>query len=196
MAKDNISYEVENDKEFRAKLKWAAEQVGNLRTPLKLISGDFYKSEQAIFNLKGRGQYPDLSKKPFRAFWKNVRGFAALYKGGYKEYKKANYGFDYPILKRTGKLMRSVTAPDRKGSINIITRTTLIIGTSVTSKDGYPYPAVHQFGSKNVPMRKFLFIGPEGQVKHVGRTKGRMERWEKILDLYVSKKLRVLGKVS
>ena len=39
-----------------------------------------------------------------------------------------------------------------------------IVGVNAVSKKGYPYPAVHQFGSKRVPARPFLPIDADGDM--------------------------------
>jgi len=175
------SYSIENDLEFKQKIDEALKKGANLKIPFKLIAADFYKSEKAIFQMGSRGQYPDLSTKPFRAFWRNKRGYAALYKGGYKEYKKVHYGFTYPILKAGGRLMESVTNPSHKDAILKIASTYMIIGTSV------PYARYHQTGTKKMPMRKILFIGPEAGAQ---RDAGRLKRWVGYIDNHIKETLR------
>ena len=169
-----VSYEVENDKEFQAAINKAIKQIGSLKTPFKLISRDFYKS-QTMFDLnrKSAGSYPDFKTEDSR------------------EQKENAVGFQYPLLVRTGKLMRSMTRPDGEGSINKITHTEVIIGTEVKNKKGYLYPAVHQYGSKHVPMRKFLFIGPEAKRYATSRQMGRLKRWLGYIEAHVSKKLEI-----
>jgi len=164
------SYVIKNDLEFKARVREASRAVGDLRVPFLAISKDFYKSEKAIFNLKSRGKYPDI--KPAT---KNV--------------KFRDFGFRYPILKRTGDLEKSVTSPDAKGSIRIITKNTLVIGTSI------PYGIHHQFGAPdaNIPMRKFLFIGPEAPRFALNDQIGRPRRWARILKDFVVKKMKQQG---
>lgn len=168
-----VSYEIENDREFQSAIDKAIKQIGSLKAPFKQISNDFYRSEKAIFRLKSQGQYPDFKNEESR------------------QSKERAVGFDYPLLKRTGRLMRSVTEPDEEGSINEITDLSLTIGTNIKNKKGYMYPAVHQFGSKHVPMRKFLFIGAEGNVKNVPRDTGRLKRWMGYINSHVNKKLGI-----
>ncbi len=169
------SYSVDNDRLFRNKLEQVRAQVDNLTIPLTLISKDFYKSQMAIFLLKSAGQYPDFKSEKSR------------------QQKKKAVGFDYPLLKRSGALMRSETDPKDKNAINeIINGTTLIIGTRVE------YGIYHQsdLPRKKLPLRKHLFIGPESIRYAVGEQKGRLERWVDILDGFLSQKLQQLGKVS
>lgn len=165
------SYSVDNDKKFNRALKEAASLVKNLRPALMDIARDFYKSERAIFNLKGPGQYPPISER-------------------YGEKKKDEVGFVYPLLLRTGILMDSVTGPDNFGSIfKIVNNNTLIIGTSI------PYGVTHQYGdpSRNIPERKFLFIGPEASRYAVGETQGRLQRWLQILENHIDAATEEIG---
>lgn len=158
------SYIVDNDYKFRASLNRAARLVGDLTIPLILISKDFYKSQQAIFGLKGPGLYPDLSPR-------------------YKKVKQKAVGFVYPILKRSGRLAESTTNPTAPDAINeIVNKNTLIIGTRV------PYGVYHQSDAprKRIPLRKFLFIGPEAPRFANTDQKGRLERWQNILQGYVN----------
>lgn len=183
------SYEIQNDKEFARALSKAARQVSNLETPLRQIAADFRKSRKAIFGLKGPGQYPDLSTKPFRSWWEDKdSGLNKLWPGGYKEYKEAKFGFAYPILKQTGRLEKSLTersSPDHIERINI---DEMEIGTAVE------YGVYHQSDAprRKIPLRKFLFIGPEAVKFAIGEPlKGFPQRAIRTLEVYV---LRQTGK--
>lgn len=161
------SYEIKNDVLFERALERAASVTTDLTLPLTQIAQDFYKSEKAIFKLKGPGQYPDI--KPAT---KNV--------------KFRDFGFRYPILKRTGRLEKSVTTPSSPDSIfRIVKKRTLFLGTSV------PYGVFHQSDDPRtiIPLRKFLFIGPEAKKFARGPTAGRPGRWLNILNQHVLKKL-------
>lgn len=168
MAEEFTSYSIENDAKFRAGLKAAAAAVGDLTIPLTLISKDFYRSEKAIFKLKGPGQYDDLKEKTKDD--KRRKGFSV-----------------YPILKRTGRLEGSLTNPTHPEAYNqILNKTILVIGTDV------PYGVYHQSDRprKKIPLRKFLFIGPESKFA-TSDQKGRLERWMNILQGYVMQRLKV-----
>jgi len=167
------SYSVKNDREFKSTVRKALAQVGDLRVPFQSIQRDFYKSEKAIFSLKGPGQYPDLAPST-------------------KNEKFRDFGFRYPILKRTGRLERSVTSANSPDSISFVGKKTLIIGTSV------PYGIFHQSDEprKKIPLRKFLFIGPEAKKFATSQQVGRARRWTRIIDEYVSKQLEQLGRVN
>lgn len=175
MADKVVSYSADNDQKFRDALIEAQKTVGDLTVPLTLIAKDFFKSEVAIWALKGPGQYPDLSQRTLDQRHRDKQPI-------------------YPILKRSGALEKSMTDPTDPNAISeIVNGESLFIGTRVKSKKGYPYPAVHQFGSKNVPMRKFLFIGPEAPQFATSEQMGRLDRWLNILNSYVDQKLSLIG---
>jgi hypothetical protein len=168
-----VSYSVDNDRRFRDTLRRAAEQVGDLRLPLSLIAKDFYKS-QTMFRLKGRGQYEDLAEST-------------------KDQKRRLGISVYPILKRTGTLEEAAATPTGRGAINrIIRKDTLEIGVSEST---VPYAEFHQDG-RGVPMRKFLFIGPEAPAFASSDQSGRPNRWINILNAYVLEKAAAVGRVA
>lgn len=160
------SYIVDNDRLFQDALNRARAVTDDLRIPLTLISKDFYKSEKAIFQLGGPGKYKDLADSTKR--------------------QKEKAGFPiYPILKRKGRLAGSVTDPGHADAINrILNKTTLIIGTKV------PYGVFHQSDKprKKIPLRKFLFIGPEAPRFATSDQMGRTERWLNIMNEFVLQK--------
>ena len=159
----------------------AAKIVGNLETPLRQIGADFRKSRKAIFALQSAGQYPDLSSRPLNAFWERdpkLRRIAL--RGGSKAYKYAKVGFAYPILKQTGRLEESLTNAGHPENISNINIDEAEFGTKV------PYGIYHQEGTKKIPVRKFLFIGPEAPRFAKGDAlKGFPERALKTLETYV-----------
>lgn len=174
MAQGFTSYIVDNDRRFRNAIQRAADATGDLRIPFGLISADFYRSEQAIFVLKSPGQYPD---------------YVGGEKSKYAKAKEKKYGFRYPLLVRTGSLSASVLGPANKGSINTVGPTTLLIGTSI------PYGIYHQSDQprSKIPLRKFLFIGPEAPTFASSDQAGRPERWMNILNDYTLKVAKASG---
>lgn len=181
------SYSIENDEKFQSALERAAKAAGDLTTPLNQIGADFRKSRKAIFALRSAGQYPDLSTKPFRAWWEKDESLRRFYPGGYKEYKQAKFGFAYPILKQTGRLEKSLTQKSHPENISNVNIDEAEFGTSV------PYGVYHQSDSprSKIPLRKFLFIGPEAPRFAKGDAlKGFPERSLNTLNSYV---LRTLG---
>lgn len=162
MSEPFTSYSVDNDKRFRNALKSASESIGDFRIPFGQILRDFYKSEQAIFKLKGPGLYP-----PF----KGKQGPDG--KTGYQRKKLKKYGFDYPLLVASGRLAASLLGPSNPGSVAVITKLSLIFGTSVE------YLVYHQsdLPRSKIPQRKALFIGPEASRFATSDQIGRLQRW-------------------
>lgn len=167
------SYVVDNDRRFRDAIKRASAVVDDLRIPFGLILADFYRSEQAIFALKSAGQFPEISPK-------------------YAKAKQKAVGFIYPLLVRTGKLSASVLGPNNPGSIANVAPLSLIFGTSITSSKGVFYPVFHQSDEprKKIPLRKFLFIGPEASQFATSDQMGRTERWLNIMNDFVLKRMK------
>jgi hypothetical protein len=163
MSGEIISYNVDNDKTFHRAIVRAKSVTDDLRIPLTLIAKDFYKSEKAIFLLKGPGQYPDLAQSTIDK----------------KEKAKVPI---YPILMgpgtSRGRLAGSLTEPTHPDAVNqIVNKRTLVIGTTV------PYVIYHQSDKPRtkIPLRKVLFIGPESQFANSDQ-QGRVGRWMNILN--------------
>lgn len=157
------SYSVDNDNKFRDALKRASAVSQDFRVPFGLILKDFYKSEQAIFKLKGPGLY-----EPFRGPKNPKTGHTR-----YQDDKIKKVGFDYPLLVRSGALAASLLGPSNPGSISNVTPLSLTFGTSI------PYGIYHQSDDprSKIPLRKFLFIGPEAPSFATSEQMGRAERW-------------------
>lgn len=185
------SYSVDNDRRFASAIARAKLETSDLRIPLNFISKDFFRSNKAIFNLKGPGQYP-----PLGGFKANqlVPGAPYTYRQRAEARKKKRYGFAYPLLKATGALERSMTVPTDPNAISeIVNKAMLVVGTRL------PYGVYHQSDSprKKLPLRKFLFIGPES--KEFAQNKdlsGRAERWLNTINSYILKKLELVGDVK
>lgn len=182
-----ISYSVKADKAFQGVLERAFRAVDDLRPAFNLIAKDFYRSEKAIFKLKTAGQYPDFQGPRIKDTWKDPgRPEARTRDGGktaYQYYKLKKFGFEYPLLKATGALEDSVTGSSSPDSILIIDKKVLAIGTSL------PYGIAHQEGLGNMPLRKFLFIGPESAFASNKEFSGRLQRWNNIINSYILRKL-------
>jgi phage gpG-like protein len=171
MAESFTSYSIENDQKFKTMLKNASDVSTDLRVPFGLILMDFYKSERAIFQLKGPGQYPDFKNGGARS--------------KYAEMKQKKVGFKYPLLYSSGSLAASLTGPNNKGSISFIGKASMYFGTSI------PYAIYHQSDKvrSKIPLRKFLFIGPEAKQFATNEQMGRLQRWLAILNDHIAKKL-------
>ena len=179
MSESFTSYSVDNDKRFRNALKKASEVTQDLRVPFGLILSDFYKSQQAIWKLKGPGKYP-----PFKGPKDPKTG-----KTKYQAQKIKKVGFDYPLLVRTGALAASLSGPNNKGSVSKITNLSLIFGSSIS------YGIFHQSDEprKKIPLRKFLFIGPEAPRFASSDQIGRLERWTGYIDDHIARVNRKAG---
>lgn len=179
MAEPFTSYLVDNDRKFRDAIKRASETSTDLRIPFGLILADFYKSQQAIWKLKGPGLYP-----PFKGKKDPKTGMTR-----YQAAKKRKYGFDYPLLVRTGALAASLSGPNNKGSISKITPLSLVFGTSIE------YGIYHQSDKprSKIPLRKFLFIGPEAPRFANSDQQGRLERWNGYLEDHIQRSIRKAG---
>lgn len=179
MAESFTSYTVDNDRRFRNALEKASEVSQDLRVPFGLILRDFYKSEQAIFKLKGPGKYP-----PFKGEINPKTGMTT-----YQAQKKKKVGFDYPLLVRTGPLSASLLGPNNKGSISKITKLSLVFGT------GIDYGIYHQSDEprSKILLRKFLFIGPEAPRFATSEQMGRLKRWLQIMGDHIGAQIRKQG---
>lgn len=164
------SYSLLNDQIFAAAVKKAGEEIKDLTIPFGFILKDFYRSEAAIFALKSEGAYPAISD-------------------AYGARKQKLKGFKYPLLFFSGKLAASVLGPSAEGSVAIITPGSMIFGTNVKSDKGANYPLMHQLGGSKLPMRKFLFIGPESTTANDDQ-KGRLQRWLGYVNDYVQARAR------
>lgn len=156
------SYEIKNDREFRAAVDDAIKKVGDLRAAFMLIANDWFKSNRAQFQLKGSGLYPPLDPV-------------------YAARKARMFGGNKPILVLTGRLRDSVTKKSHPDAVLKIGKDFLIMGTTV------PYGIYHQSDRprSKIPLRKFLFIGPESPQAARSIRTGRLERFLSILEAEV-----------
>lgn len=170
MAESFTSYSVDNDKRFRNALAEVSKVSTDLRLPFGLISKDFYKSQQSIFKLSGPGKYPPISEK-------------------YGDQKQKLVGFRYPLLVRSGALAASLLGPNNKGSVSQITNLSLTIGTMIK------YGIYHQSdaGRSKIPLRKFLFIGPEAPRFATSEQQGRLERWLGYISDHIARETKKAG---
>ncbi len=195
MAEVFTSYVVDNDRTFRDALKRAQDVTSDLRLPFALILADFYRSQKAIFSLKGPGLYPPFKNSVGHKEAKSKGKNQSYETDAYSPYQRAKIkavGFDYPLLVRTGALAASLLSANARGSVAIIGPTELTIGTTI------PYGIFHQSDAprKKIPLRKFLFIGPEAPQFASSEQAGRPERWMNILNDYTLKKMKQVGPFS
>lgn len=185
-----VEFKVESE-EMNKAFKEAMVKVGDLRPALIQIGREFYKANKAIFKLKSAGKYPDFSGPKIANTWKNQGRPEARIRNGnytaYQWYKEKTTGFarGYPLLKFTGRLEQSITNPASGETIQTITKKSIVIGTSV------PYAGYHQTGTKNLPMRQFLFIDPSTTAWADSQIFSRRNKaWLEAIDSYVR---RVVG---
>lgn len=180
------SYELVNDERVASALRRAASVSNDLKIPFSMIAKDFQKSRKAIFALQSAGEYPDLSTRPFFAWWEKDEDLRRQFDGGYKEYKRAKFGFSYPILKQTGRLEKSVTDPGHPENVTRIGPIEMELGTRV------PYAVYHQSDAprSRIPLRKFLFIGPESRKYANTEISGFPERALNTLNSFVLRTLK------
>lgn len=173
MAESFTSYEVDNDNRFKNALKDASLIVSDFRLAFGLILQDFYKSQQAIFKLKGPGKYP-----PFKGPKDLETG-----RTRYQSEKIKAVGFDYPLLVRSGKLAASLLGPNNTGSVSQITKLSLVFGSSIK------YGIYHQSDAprSKIPLRKFVFIGPEAPQFATDEQSGRLQRWVGYINDHVAR---------
>jgi phage gpG-like protein len=177
------SYVVDNDKRFEQAIQRSLVAVDDLSIPFRKIAQDFYRSEKAIFQLQGPGQYPDIGGFNRNEVLPNGR---RRWQEAMRR-KHARVGFVYPLLKASGLLEKSVTSSGSRYSILDINKTNMAIGTRV------PYGVYHQSDGprKKLPQRKFLFIGPEAPQFATSDQMGRAERWLNYINDFVLAKLGV-----
>lgn len=183
MGESFTSYVVDNDKRFRDAISKASLVVQDFRVPFGLILSDFYKSEQAIWALTGPGLYPPFkhsdavmrttTNKKTGKTTTRYEGTAGGGESPYQHWKIKKYGFDYPLLIRTGSLQKSLSGPNNPGSISSVTKLSMAFGTSIA------YGIYHQSDEprSKIPLRKFLFIGPEAPQFATSDQQGRLNRW-------------------
>lgn len=157
-----IQFAFDPNSELQKKMDEIYKATGDLTIPLKLIAREWFKGNKSMFALRGPGRFADLSKK-------------------YKKKKLREYGFVYPILMASGRLMASITDPPGDESINRIEadKATLTLGTKV------PYGVYHQSNLPRtiMPYRPFLLVGVE-QIAPQDIKNNRVKAWMTTLDTY------------
>lgn len=97
------------------------------------------------------------------------QGFDARRDPSGNKWRPRKGSYAHPMLEKTGAMRRSIYA--RAG------RSEVRFGASARSRKGYPYPEVHQYGSKRVAQRQFL---PEGELPRGYVTKLSAALWRKV----------------
>ncbi len=169
-----ITYKVDPGQVLQKALEKALEQVHDLTPAFNLITIDWFRSNAAIFTLKGPGKYIDLAPD------------SGMSKYDYKKAKLKAVGFIYPILKRTGVLESSITDPTDSNSVHLILNgNTLILGTKV------PYAHFLQDGTKHMPPRPVIFTN--GEQSSPSDQYNRSGAWKQIIQNYVKQVTAKVG---
>ena len=138
-----VDWDKKSYRRFQRALKESSREVEDLRIPLEEVALRFMRSRQFIFKLKGPGQYRDLSP------------LYKLFKTEFKKTEGIGPPGEYPILRLTGALEKSITRPGGQ-NIKTVERKSLTLGTRIDYADNI------QKG-KGQPARPFLFWGPESK---------------------------------
>jgi hypothetical protein len=174
------SYIVSNDKDIVAALSRLEKTVSDFRIPFGMMANEFYKTNKKIFQLKSKGLYRDFGGfDPLREVgFFNGKPETARSKA--KRLKKAQVGFVYPLLFRTGRLASSLLNRSDPEAVYKLDKKNLILGT------GVPYALYHQTGTPKLPQRKVVFIdgGPYEQSRGANIS-GRRETWLNIINQYI-----------
>lgn len=158
MAPINAQYKV-NQEELKQAADRVKNKVSDLTIPLTSIAQRWYKNNRAIFQLKSKGKYEDLSEP-------------------YKQHKLKEWGFVYPILMASGALALSLTQRGGYGGINFIAnKNTLYLGTAIS------YAQHLQYGTKYMPSRPPVLIaaGRPGAAEELKE----INIWQGIINNYI-----------
>lgn len=183
-----VEVKVETVKVLRS-LQEAQKTVGDLRPAFISITKSWLQANKGTFRLKSAGRFPDYVGLKVKQTWKNPGIPEARTRDGdltaYQNYKKKKVGFVYPMLKFSGRLEKSITDASSPDFINVITPKSLTLGSSV------PYGAFAEYGTKKMPMRKFLFIDPTNV--NADADAAFEGRYRKIMEDFVSRSLGKAG---
>jgi len=141
-------------------------KIKHLKPVFLAMASWWYKNNMQLLKLKGPGQYQDLA--PTTKADKERKGFSV-----------------YPILKRTGRLLNSITQQGHSDTVCIISDTEMIVGTKV------PYGIYHQSSlpRKKIPYRPFIF-----NQATVGRDNGWVKRqtdaWVRIMEQHIERSVK------
>jgi len=172
-----------NSKEFDKAVKEAIKSVSDLTPVFIQMAREFYKANKAIFALKGKGKYEDFKGPKIGATWKDPGMPERRTRNGtmtpYQWYKhsKLKMPKGYPLLRASGTLERSITRQGDTNAILEINKTTMVVGTRLE------YAGFHQYGTKHIPMRQFLFL--DATTTAPNEISRRNDAWMKSLNSYV-----------
>lgn len=179
MVNQTITFEVDPGGKFKNAIQKAKDQVSDLSPAFMLIKNSWYQSNKAIFSLGSPGKYPPLGGLNPDA---RAKGSSFTNRQRAEARKRQVYGFDYPLLMATGRLMASMISSGGE-SIAQYNATSMFLGTSV------PYAFYHQAPGdrKKLPYRPFIFIGAEQTAPD--ELNMRQATWIAIVSNYVAQVL-------
>lgn len=150
-----------DDSGFKKLMATAYKKTGDLTVPLNIIADEWLKGNEVFYRF--------TSGPP--ALWKDLSLST-------KKSKQSMFGYIYPVLFATGRLLASITHPRGQETIaDVVGKQSLILGTRV------PYGQYHQ------TRRPFIIWGAE-QVSSGSNwetpTNERIERWKDILNSWIT----------
>ncbi len=162
-----IGFEVAGIAQVSRVLAVSAARVKDLSGAFEQIAEDFHKGERRVFAVQGAvGEAPSESGVGTWEKWADLNPDYAAW--------KRKKGFGTKILVKTGRLRASLALADFDGSIQVINKLSLELGTSV------PYAQYHQTGTKNkdgslrMPKREPIRI-----------TKKRARFWVSLINAFI-----------
>ena len=179
-----FDWSIENNIAFQKKLDELGTATNDFRIPFRLVASDFYRSNRKLFTLQSAGLYQDLAPA-------SGQDGNPTTTSNYKEQKKKQVGFIYPILVgKTRDLSNSILGRSHRYSLFFLGRKELQMGSTV------PYGKYHQSDKTRgrIPQRKFVFIdGGPADKSNDSSINGRRERWISIIDTHL--KQLVTGRI-
>lgn len=163
------NYKVDPNDELKDAITRASKKSTDLTVPLTLITQSWYKTNNAIFSLKGPGKYEPLSSR-------------------YAKRKQKDLGFAYPaLLGKNARIKNAITNPTNAYAINEIKKK-VELRLGVRAGGVFSYAAVHQYGYKNIPKRPYLFVG--GEAAAPNDLKRRVKIWIDLIENHIIKTVK------
>lgn len=144
MVKPLVSYDIDQDGRFKAFLNKVVKENDDLSFSMGEAARIIKKESTANFILKGYGKYPPLDPVYKKRKDRLAPGTPIL--TGVRSYGGQSGALKDSILGNTA------------GSIILVGKLSLVVGTKVKTKKNFPYPVAVQEGTRKMPARKFLFF--------------------------------------
>lgn len=166
MAKSSLDITIDNKETF-AMIEGLIRKVENPESLLKLIGRYIRVLTSKMF---ASGSRPDHSAVRGEK-WPELKESTIFKKRNLKKRGLLVGNSPYKPLVETGRL-RDDLISDHSIKID---KHGLEYGTNLKSKKGFPYPAIHQTGGKNVPQRRWLFLNDDELNQIASMTKEWLE---------------------